>query len=273
MRKLNGLELQVIEEYLSGQTPKELGLKYGTSNVTIYNTLIRHGISRRNPHEAKLRYPYDEHFFDKIDTEQKAYVLGLWYADGTNHESTNSIHLCLKDVDLVYTVKALFDTEHPVYTSRTDYAAFVLHGKHISSTLARLGCRQQKSLTATFPTEMQVPKELMPHFIRGYFDGDGCIHIRKQGWNKVVHICGTEAFLSTMATYLPVRSFLRPRHKKPIWFLAIYRMEDIDQFRDWMYLGATVWLERKRFLFFKQNPVLAAGESFSPYPRGETARP
>ena len=34
---------------------------------------------------------------------------------------------------------------------------------------------EAKTFTLRFPTENQVPKELLRHFIRGYFDGDGCV--------------------------------------------------------------------------------------------------
>ena len=39
--------------------------------------------------------------------------------------------------------------------------------------LINLGCIPNKSLTLTFPDFIN--DELLPHFIRGYFDGDGCI--------------------------------------------------------------------------------------------------
>lgn len=45
----------------------------------------------------------------------------------------------------------------------------------LTSDLIKLGCTTKKSLTLQFPTNKIVPKEFMSHFIRGYFDGDGCI--------------------------------------------------------------------------------------------------
>lgn len=41
--------------------------------------------------------------------------------------------------------------------------------------LKQLGCIERKSLILKFPTEEQVPFDLLHHFIRGYFDGDGSI--------------------------------------------------------------------------------------------------
>ena len=41
--------------------------------------------------------------------------------------------------------------------------------------LIKQGCVPNKSLILTFPNKHQVPKNLINHFIRGYFDGDGSI--------------------------------------------------------------------------------------------------
>ena len=41
--------------------------------------------------------------------------------------------------------------------------------------LVKCGCVPCKSKILKFPNEQILPKELQKHFIRGYFDGDGCI--------------------------------------------------------------------------------------------------
>lgn len=41
--------------------------------------------------------------------------------------------------------------------------------------LTKLGAKRNKSLTLEFPSDEIVPKKYKHHFIRGYFDGDGCI--------------------------------------------------------------------------------------------------
>lgn len=41
--------------------------------------------------------------------------------------------------------------------------------------ISTLGAIKNKSLTLTFPSDDIVPKKFKRDFIRGYFDGDGCI--------------------------------------------------------------------------------------------------
>lgn len=65
--------------------------------------------------------------------------------------------------------------------------------KHLWNTLNNLGCTPQKSLTLKFPN---IGSELFISFIRGYFDGDGCLTYYKG--DKVYPKCdilGTEGFL------------------------------------------------------------------------------
>ena len=41
----------------------------------------------------------NKNFFNKIDTEEKAYFLGFLYADGYNNTDRNSVALSLKEDD------------------------------------------------------------------------------------------------------------------------------------------------------------------------------
>ncbi len=72
------------------------------------------------------------------------------------------------------------------------------------SRLIELGMTPRKSLTIKFP---KTPNHLLCHFIRGYFNGDGCAdfrqRVRKDRKNKVYSsimfmlTCGSKEFLSS----------------------------------------------------------------------------
>jgi hypothetical protein len=55
-----------------------------------------------------------------------------------------------------------------------------------------LGGTENKSLTLEFP---EVPKEYLPDFIRGYFDGDGSIMRLKNNRVNSAFTCGSKKFL------------------------------------------------------------------------------
>lgn len=50
-----------------------------------------------------------------------------------------------------------------------------INGVEMCKDLTRLGAVKNKSLVLKFPATNIVPEKYMSHFIRGYFDGDGCI--------------------------------------------------------------------------------------------------
>lgn len=129
----------------------------------------------------KRKHTFDETFFDKIDTEEKAYVLGFIYADGCNATLPNTGSLNIgqdsRDIDILYKIKAAIKSTYPLLerVRENGKKAFVLYvyGKTISESLEKVGVVKHKSLILKFPTFIE--DSLMPHFIRGYFDGDGCI--------------------------------------------------------------------------------------------------
>lgn len=46
-----------------------------------------------------------------------------------------------------------------------------------------------------------IPDELMIYFIRGYFDGDGCVHLNKEKGNYFATFVGTENFLKGIKNF------------------------------------------------------------------------
>jgi hypothetical protein len=79
--------------------------------------------------------------------------------------------------------------------------------KHLWNALNNLGCTPRKSLILEFPNESVFKdKSLIRHFIRGYWDGDGCL-----SWNDTVHqhphisVLGTEDFLTSLKEHLPLK--------------------------------------------------------------------
>lgn len=126
------------------------------------------------------KYKLNENFLDNLDCQEKAYFLGIMYADGNIYNYKNSyrcsLSQCEKYKDVIYKIKEILDAEQPVYVKKTTGQLqyhLVLYNSHLCRKLIQYGCIPNKSLILRFPKN--IPEELMPHFIRGYFDGDGCI--------------------------------------------------------------------------------------------------
>ena len=207
-------------------------------------------------HNNKL----DEHYFDNIDTEHKAYWLGLLYADGYNNEKAYQIELCLKTSDRILLesfkqdIKSVYDIRDRIVTldgKQFSSSRFTLYSKYLSRILSEKGCIQCKSLSLTFPSEKIVPKYLQHHFMRGYFDGDGCI-----SGNKFM-VLGTQEFVEKYVSILRNNTNISeaggyyPNGKAIEWQHASKR--DLIKIYNYLYQNATIYLKRKHDRFIKKE--------------------
>lgn len=131
------------------------------------------------------KHNLNESFFEKIDSEEKAYFLGLMYSDGyifsSKHTKGLGIQLQEPDKELLIKFNQCLKSNYPLMVvKRLDenhQNCIRLYGysKKIAEDLTKQGCFENKTKKLQFPSCNQVPSNLIHHFIRGYFDGDGCV--------------------------------------------------------------------------------------------------
>jgi hypothetical protein len=129
-----------------------------------------------------IRKKYNENYFEKIDTEDKAYFLGLIFADGCivydpiKFRYNVLITLHPKDVHILESFIKFIDGEMTVWKNKNrEICQVSLSGKKIVIDLIKLGAIPNKTFKLNYP---KINVKLEKHFLRGYFDGDGCIRIR-----------------------------------------------------------------------------------------------
>lgn len=268
-----------------GKNCPEIARYFGTSQSVILNSLKRAGIPSR-PTGKVRRYRLNENYFSRIDAEDKAYVLGLLHADGGMIERQGRVstfyETCLQlhddDRYLVEKVRDLWypDGDKPVHKTRNQCRVTV-SSRIFFKDLGRLGCIPRKSLVLKFPKESQVPHNLMFHYLRGYFDGDGCIQhslVRGKNANGSVSFVGSKDFI------LPLKRFLRRyidtaitvgahSHSPQCYYLMFSAAHSIAVFYDLLYQGASIWMTRKRDRFInyfedKANTYLSRAIEYVP---------
>ena len=196
---------------------------------------------------------FNDDYFETIDTEDKAYFLGLLFADGNVYTARYRVQITLANED-AYILKAFADCigyTGKMYIDREKYSKLILPSKKMCADLTRLGCTPNKSLTLQFPTE--VPDELMHHFIRGYFDGDGHISKDKRLINPYYHIniTSTKEFIIVLKKILMdndiITGNLYKRYKdKEISAHTVHvKNKSAKNFVDYIYLNAKMFLTRK----------------------------
>ncbi len=180
------------------------------------------------------------------------------YADGNVYLKTNRIKLSLveKDKDILEKFKKLIESNNPItYYNRTNknenwqnVYEFAFTSKKVTNDLIKLGCIPRKTYFLKFPTEEQVPSHLIHHFIRGYFDGDGCVLITKKYKNLNIRFDGTIEFLSSLQQYISTKLNL------PINKLGKRHKDRVDNIYNLSYGGNI--LCKKLFNLFYNNANL-----------------
>lgn len=212
-----------------------------------------------------------EEFFDTW-TSEMAYVLGYFAADGTmyrNKRGSCYVGFTSTDLELVETVKRIMNTTNAIeeYQSRFDHHkrryTLQIGSKKIYKRLQELGFTPNKSLTLRFPP---VPDNVIAHFIRGYFDGDGCITIGryKLTGKQIVHasfVSGSKKFLAVAQRRLSETGTMGKgslySHGKTAYMLR-YGKNDARQLYKFMYPTNVPHLGRKKQRFeeiFEKGPV------------------
>ena len=229
----------------------------------------------------KRLYSLDQNFFEIINTEEKAYWLGFLYADGYITVSSTGQHtlgLKLSQNDLSHLIKyaKALQTNRPIKnrSSQTKYGLIhscdlIVSSKKIVLDIENKGCFFKKSLILQFPTEKQVPNNLISHFIRGYFDGDGSVflHSCKTKNNNYqylgISICGTLEMLQGIKNNLTFigddSNIIYPDYRhigRNIFSLKMLSNIRSQSFYNYIYSNATIFLDRKKEIFDKHLDVL-----------------
>jgi hypothetical protein len=134
---------------------------------------------------AEKRTNYD--FFDLINSEEKAYWLGFLYADGNLAKSRwyTSLMVSQKDKAHLEKLALIFDIEAKDSIVKSGFnvglgAAYIrINSTLIWDSLYQKGLVPRKSREDISSVFENIPSNLMNHFIRGIFDGDGCASLQR----------------------------------------------------------------------------------------------
>jgi hypothetical protein len=251
--------------YLSGMSISKICKDKNLERHNLSKRFKKDGLSVKKGFLYARKYDLNEHYFDVIDTEEKAYMLGFIYADGNNLFKLNRISIHLSKIDeeiLKKFSQILFGAEVLKYNSRTndkgqvfDYVWLNLFSKHLSQHFATLGVVERKSHKIIFPEWLD--KSLYRHFIRGLIDGDGWIYLPKNNRDSpnVGLIC-TRKMNDFLKEYydktLSINAYLTKAHKQDFDTMCEIRVKNYHQCKillDWLYQDATIFLKRKYDLY------------------------
>lgn len=208
-----------------------------------------------------MKYKYDINYFEVIDTEEKAYWLGFIYADGCISNDSKQqliIELCKQDKIVLEKFISCINGNNQIYENKHSYRLAICQ-KDFTNNLLDKGVFPKKSLLLKFPNTDIIQKQLIRHFIRGYFDGDGSISCNKyynKGKNRYYYISefnilGTISFIESILKFLPSSKYKIKHETKQtnVYKYRVYNRVDIVKIFHYLYDDSNIYLERKRDKF------------------------
>lgn len=250
-----GVQAQVVDLYLFGLMPQEIQVELNFQYIQpIYNILKREGVYEKRPTRYHRSYSFNEGFFRVIDTEEKAYFLGLIAADGSIEADSQRVKISLqaRDRDILDKLLAALDADFKVKIA--DHHGFPqckveLNSRVLKEDLMSKGLYPNKSLTMPGEVMRHVPDSLVRHFLRGFFDGDGNVFLGgryKSGTKYSVTVIGTKAFLdASFCRHFPSNSPLKKYKTCDMWYWRLSSIPQVFGFLKYIYESATVYLDRK----------------------------
>lgn len=240
-----------------------IGRKYGIPTGSIKARARKFAI-KMDPPCGKCKYTVNENFFE-ADTEEGFYVAGFMAADGNvtywKYSQALILRISRKDKDHLLKIKDAMDFTGPI----SDYSYFNTdYKKMCHSSCLKIYCSKKivedigrnfnvlprKTFTYEFPSRI-INHDMVKHFIRGYFDGDGCFYTIPYDNTVSFELLGTESFLETVRVILERDCDLQSKaivHKaKNIFRLRFGGDKQLPKIATYLYGDSTIHLQRKLY--------------------------
>lgn len=250
---------QAIKYYIETE---DISVKECSEMFNVDRGTLRRNLKAMNVETNRRLKKFNDKFFEVIDTEEKAYWLGFLLADGSICKNKDIISIGLSSVDKEHLVKftKAINSNHNI----CDYMANnnVTNKKYETSDLVITSKKMKDDLAKynIVPNKTKEEKpcilrdDLIRHYIRGFFDGDGWItsynrrpqdRCKNQKWE--IGFGSSYEMINYISNHLSKE--LKIAYKEPKKN-CIYRIRyssniDIEKIIDYLYKDATVYLDRK----------------------------
>lgn len=205
--------------------------------------------------ENARRNQVNKEYFKVIDTEEKAYWLGFVMADECIYEQETTyrfqINLASKDRHILEEFNKAIESTYKIVDKKigkNEVSQLKINSKIFCETLMGYGIVPRKSGKEKIP---DIREDLKSHFIRGYFDGDGCLVVGEKNGRPRPKFCIVSGldFLNQFCAVVIELGF--PISAKAIqktgnaYTLNIGALPTVLGLKEYLYSDAHIYLERK----------------------------
>lgn len=261
--KFTFLEMaSIVQRYNGGESSVCIASDVGCTPKAVCDILRLHQVTVKDGGRACYRkHQFNQHFFDHINTEAKAYWLGFITADGNLSKRGHAICIGLAAIDEAHLRKFCADIGYagPIsheYSKKNGKSyprvSVRVSSKKMHEALQALGLYPNKSLTVR-PCPC-IPTHLLRHYWRGVFDGDGSIHISAIN-RHAASLVGSEwicrGFELFCKEHVQTVAATRPVTTKNHYVFAVGGLHKVRGLLAVIYGGAEIYLNRKMELHKK----------------------
>ncbi len=260
-RKITDIEKQEIISYYksSPMTENQVAEHFNISNPSVIKILSNSNTPIWN--KAQIFSPnLNEHYFDNIDSEYKAYFLGLMITDGNifdNYKSSNhqaNVNLTLQEQDkyILEKFKQELKCNKKITSDGRGCYQLSVMSNILKTGLAKYGVVPNKTFITEFP---QIDRALYPHLLRGIFDGDGSVGFYARP-NRKVHVKSIKLCSANKKFLKNIQDFLQTainipankinQDKENLWSIGYGSKNSLEKLIHYLYDNATIYLTRKK---------------------------
>jgi hypothetical protein len=256
-QQLENHKSSIIEEYNSGTSLNGLWEKYKIDAKRISSFLKTNNVRIKSDGHGlyKIHENVDENYFKMIDRPEKAWMLGLYAADGCIKNNAFSISQSgPSGLELISYIKQKLKIRNKIAVCKTtgrDSYSIQASSKNVVSDLSNYNIVPRKSLIYEFPENL--PQEFLKDFIRGYIEGDGCIGVYKNRKGCIylsVSFVGTPMFVKKCSELIPIKhgGIVVCSGSKNVREIRWYG-EKAVLFCDWLFSSQNLYLSYKYFKY------------------------
>lgn len=246
---------EIIKKYNNGISLRELSKELNHSRSFLSKLLKENNVIIKDNTINSRKYIHNENFFKTIDSEVKAYWLGFMYADGfiesKRQHGNQKFGITLNSIDIKHLekFKKSIESSNPIknyigsgYNAEGEFSKILLTSQKTVNDLIANGCLENKTHLLKFP---DLKRDLIPHFIRGYFDGDGSLsyYVTTKRQYKIGFV-GTYDFLNGIMKYFN-KELKFSTKDCTTYQLNIGGNNQVKTVMNILYKNATIFLDRK----------------------------
>jgi intein-encoded DNA endonuclease-like protein len=239
-------EQEIVDMYSKGLNQVEIANYFNTFNTSIRRVLKRNNVEILSSSERQRKVtPY---IFNDYNSKDIQYWLGVIASDGCL--TSGKLVVETKDKEWMESYRNFLNPSINVSTTQppkgnTLYRVQV-RCKGLKEELAKYGITENKSLSL----EWKYP--LTWDFVRGVFDGDGCVTYTEKTKFVIISFCGgSKIFLKQLQDFLLLNNIDSKlvQDNRGLYYLYVHKLDHKKLMYNLMYKDANNFLKRKKDKF------------------------